>query len=309
MSDGVLSRLRIRGPPSARKAVDGCMILVLGASGYTGLAVTRKLAAKGQPVRAFIRDPDKAETVRAAGATEIVVGDLRDLNAVAHAARGARGVFFIGPRFMPDEAALGKAVIDIAVRAGISRFVFSAVYHPTILDLLNHQAKVDVEDHLYKTDLEFTVLQPARFMHGPILSSKDRILKEGVLADPFSPDKRMAYVDYRDVAEVAAIAFAGQQLVRGTFELSAPGEFTLHEFAAAVGEAIGRDLRAEQAPIAHYAPAAGLLSQPYSAEGFQRLCRYYDNYGFRGGNALVLEAILGRPPRDIGSCATALLDV
>lgn len=283
------------------------MILVLGASGYTGLTVVRELAAAGEPVRGFIRDAAKGDGVRAAGAAEVVVGDLQDLDAVERSARGTRGMFFIGPRFMPEEAALGKAVIDIAVRTGVARFVYSGVYHPTILELLNHQAKVPVEDHLYKTDLEFTVLQPARFMHGPILSSRERILKDGVLADAFAAGVKMAYVDYRDVAEVAAIAFTGQRLVRGTFELSAPGEFTLHEVAAAVGKAIGRDLRAEQSPMCDYGPAAGLLNHPFSAEGFHRLRGYYDKHGFRGGNSLVLETILRRPPRDFGTCAFALL--
>jgi uncharacterized protein YbjT (DUF2867 family) len=279
----------------------------LGASGYSGLSVIRELAAAGESVRGFIRDAAKEDAVRAAGAAEVAVGDLRDLGALEHAARGASGVFFIGPRFMPEEAALGKAVIDIAVRAGAARFVYSGVYHPTILELLNHQAKVPVEDHLYKTDLEFTVLQPARFMHGPILSSRKRILEDGVLADPFAPDMKMAYVDYRDVAEVAAMAFTRQRLVRGTFELSAPGEPTLHEVAAAIGKAIGREVRAEQTPMSSYGLAAGQLNHPFSAEGFGRLRDYYGKHGFRGGNSLVLEAILGRPPRDFGACAAALL--
>jgi uncharacterized protein YbjT (DUF2867 family) len=283
------------------------MILVLGASGYAGLTVTQELSAKGVPVRGFIRDADKAGTVRAAGATDVVVGDLRDLDAVQQAARGADGVFFIGPRFMAEEAALGKALIDIAVRAGAARFVYSGVYHPTIMDLLNHQAKVHIEDRLYKSDLEFTVLQPARFMHGPILSSKQRILNDGVLSDAFVPEARMAYVDYRDVAEVAAIAFTENRLVRGTFELSAPGEFTLHEAADEIGRAIGRRLRAEQTPLHRYGPAADLLNHPYSAEGFDRLRHYYARYGFRGGNSLVLETILRRPPRGFADCAVTLL--
>jgi uncharacterized protein YbjT (DUF2867 family) len=283
------------------------VILVLGASGYTGLCVTRELAARGASVRAFIRDAAKSDSVRAAGATEVVVGELRDLDALRLAAKGAYGVFFIGPRFLPEEASLGKADIDVAVDSGVTRFVFSGVYHPTILELLNHQAKVPVEDHLFKTDLEFTVLQPARFMHGPILSSRERIVNDGVLADAFAVGVKMAYVDYRDVAEVAAIAFTEDRLVRGTFELSAPGEFTLDEVAVAIGRAIGRELRAEQAPLQYYAPAADLLNRPFSAEGFRRLRDFYERYGFRGGNSLVLEAILGRPPRDLGTCALDLL--
>jgi hypothetical protein len=49
------------------------------------------------------------------------------------------------------------------------------------------------------------------------------------------------------------------------------------------------------------------LNRPFSAEGFRRLRGYYERYGFRGGNSLVLEAILGQPPRDLGTCALDLL--
>ncbi len=283
------------------------MIVVFGASGYTGLEVIRSLVRRGAPVRGFVRNPATVAAVREAGASEMTIGELRDLDAVAAAIVGASGVFFIGPRFMPEEAALGAAVVDLAARARVRRFVFSGVYHPTILELLNHRAKVHIESRLYRSDLEFTVLQPARFMHGLILSSRQRILDPGVLADAFSPEVKMAYVDYRDVAEVASIAFTEDRLVRGTFELSAPGQLTLHEFATAVGAAIGATVRAEQTPLERYAPAAVLMNHPYSADGFQRLRRFYDEFGFPGGNSLVLEKILGRPARDVESCARALL--
>ena len=246
--------------------------------------------------------------VKAAGASEVVIGDLRDLAAVEGAAQGADGVFFIGPRFMPEEATLGIAVVDIAVRAGVRRFVLSGVYHPTILDLVNHQAKVRIEDHLYKTDLEFTVLQPARFMHGLLLSAWPRVVEDSVLADAFSPDARMAYVDYAEVAEAAAIAFADDRLVRGTFELAAAGEYTLHDLAAMLSRELGRPIRAEQAPLAEYAPAQALLASPYGGDGFRRLRSYYDAFGFRGGNALVLGTILGREPRDLPAFVTAFVE-
>lgn len=282
------------------------MILVLGASGYTGLAVTRALVGACVEVRGLVRTEAAIDMVRAAGASDVVVADLRDLEAVEAAARGIDGIFFIGPRFMPEEAALGKAVVDLAGRAGVRRFVLSGVYHPTIRALVNHRAKCEIEDHLYKSDLEFTVLQPSRYMHGLLLSSWGRLVHDGVLADGFATDAKMAYVDYIDVAEVAAIAFGEDRLVRGTFELSSPGQYTLDEIAAALSPVFGRPVRAERVPLSEYGPARRLMSNPYSADGFRRLRRHYDAYGFHGGNALVLRTILGREPATFPQCAAAL---
>ena len=282
------------------------MILVVGASGYTGLSVIRALAQRGASSRALIRDRAKATVVEAAGAAEIAVGDLRDVDSVERALTGCDGIYFIGPRFMPEEAQVGRAVIEIARRAGVRRFVYSSVYHPPIRDLLNHRVKVEIEDWLYKTDLEFTVLQPARFMHGPVLSSWSRAVSDGVYVDAFNPDRPMAYVDYDDVAEVAALALTETTLVRGTFELST-GEYTGHDVALHISAMLGRPVRAEQASLDDYEPAQGpAMANPYAREGFMRLRRYYNDYGFRGGNTLVLETILGRKPTDFPAFLTKL---
>lgn len=284
------------------------MIVVLSAAGYTGRRVVAAVAARGLPVRGMVRDPRAASTVQAAGATEVVVGDPRDLTSVAGAMHGVDGVFFAAPRFLPAEAALSEAVIDLAEQAGARRFVLSGVYHPSLGELVNHAAKQRAEARLYTSGLEFTVLQPARFMHGLLLSSRDRILSDGVLADAFRAEVAMAYVDYRDVAEVAALAFGTPDLVGGTFELSAPGQPTLHEIATTLSKVLGRPIRAQHVPLSDYAPAACLLTNPYAADGFRRLRDHYDRYGFPGGNALVLRTILGREPHGFGAAWHAMSD-
>ena len=42
------------------------MILVTGASGLNGSAVIREFVRRGRPVRALVRDPAKAATLRSA---------------------------------------------------------------------------------------------------------------------------------------------------------------------------------------------------------------------------------------------------
>ena len=54
------------------------MILVTGAAGKTGRAVVSALAQRGATVRAWVRRSEQAPTVRSAGASEVVVGDMAD---------------------------------------------------------------------------------------------------------------------------------------------------------------------------------------------------------------------------------------
>ena len=50
---------------------------VTGGSGFVGRALISYLVARGNEVRALARSGKAAETVRAAGATQVVEGDLR----------------------------------------------------------------------------------------------------------------------------------------------------------------------------------------------------------------------------------------
>ena len=118
---------------------------------------------------------------------------------------------------------MGVAMVDAARAAGVRKFVFSGVIHPSISAMTNHAAaKLPVEEALYSSELDFTVLQPARFMQNFERSWND-IVEHDRLAQPYSLSAKMCSVDYRDVAEVAAMAMTGDELSYGTFELSAPG--------------------------------------------------------------------------------------
>ena len=131
-------------------------------------------------------------------------------------------------------------MIAAAQAAGVRRVVLSGVYHPS-LSLVNHADIRPIEEALYNSDLEFTVLQPAMFMQG-LSSGWTTAVRDGVLAMPYSKESAMTFVDYRDVAEVAAIAFASDRLVNGTFELAAGGMVTRTELAALVSRHAGRDV-------------------------------------------------------------------
>jgi len=47
--------------------------------------------------------------------------------------------------------------------------------------------------------------------------------RTGTFVMPWSKHSEMTYVDYRDVAEAAALAFTGKRLSRGTFNPAGPG--------------------------------------------------------------------------------------
>src|ERR1041384_6533905 len=87
--NGATSGDRRRGIPT-----EGSMILVVGATGFLGSEICRRLIERGEKVRGLVRetsDPATVDRLRTLG-VETVVGDLRDRPSLDAAVRDARVV-------------------------------------------------------------------------------------------------------------------------------------------------------------------------------------------------------------------------
>ena len=115
-----------------------------------------------------------------------------------------------------------------------------------------------------------------------------RALETGAVVAPWSKHSKMTYVDYRDVADVVALAFVDPRLSRGTFELAAGGMVDRIEVAEMMSRVAGRPLAAEDTD-----------DVPTEPQGLATMFADYDRHGFHGGNSLVLQAILHREPRSV----------
>jgi uncharacterized protein YbjT (DUF2867 family) len=271
-------------------------VLMVGATGRHAHLVLPELTNRGVEVRALVRNEERAQVARRNGAAETVIGDLTQPGSLAEAVAGMEGVFHIGPAHSAGEADMGLAMVDAARAAGVRKFVFSGVIHPSISAMTNHAAaKLPVEEALYSSELDFTVLQPARFMQNFERFWGDVTERDG-LAQPYSLSAKMCSVDYRDVAEVAAMAMTGNELSYGTFEVCAPGMQDSYDTSEILSEVLGRPITAVQIPLDEF---ASQLPEGSFRDGMARMMAHYERHGLPGGNALVLGAILGREPRSL----------
>jgi len=116
-------------------------VLVTGATGKVGHAVAHALVARGDEVRALVRDPSRAKSVLPAG-VEAVRGDVTDPPSVVAAVQGCELVFNamgIPEQWLTDESnfervnALGtKTVADAARASGVRRLIHTStedVFH------------------------------------------------------------------------------------------------------------------------------------------------------------------------------------
>jgi uncharacterized protein YbjT (DUF2867 family) len=271
-------------------------VLMVGATGKYASHVIPELKQRGVTIRALVRHQNELEIARHQGVDESVVGDLNDAESLRAAANGVEGVFHLNPAFAPNEAELGVAMVEAAKAAGVRKFVFSSVIHPSISALSNHAAKRPVEEALCESGMQFIILQPTMFIQN-FDSGWQAVVEKGRFALPYSKHAKASYVDYRDVAEVAAIALTSDRLDYGTFELCDAGMVDRLELAGMMSEALDSPIEAGEPTFEEWAQTAQIPAGAMR-EGMQKMYAHYDRYGFPGGNA-VLRAILGREPRPL----------
>jgi uncharacterized protein YbjT (DUF2867 family) len=269
------------------------LILVTAANGKTGRKVVRVLADLGQDVRALDISEDVAGLAEE-GATETLAGDVLDPGTLTRAMAGVSAVVQIGPPFHPAETAMGHLVIDAARREGVERFVYFSIGHPEIATLVNHKAKLLVEEYLVRSGLSYTILQPIHYMQN--LPPK-MIAAGGVLRMPYSLDTPVAFVDLDDVAEVAAKVATHDGHAYATYPLSGSDILSGREVAALIAEKTGKEIRGEEVNVDQFLAtiSGGQQLPPFVQEGFERLFAYFGSYGITG-NPNTLSWLLGRAP-------------
>ncbi len=236
-------------------------IVVTGATGLQGRAVTRHLLDGGWQVRALTRNPDgpPARALVSAGA-QIVRAEMEDISSLVDAAEGAYGLFSVQPTVgspgtaadfsAEDEVRWGMNIAKAAQTAGIEHLVFSSVAgtdrHDSEMLPQNLISKWRIEQHLAKLSLPATILRPVSFMEN---YTGEYALQGGNLVSGIAPGVPLQITAVDDVGFVTALAFSRPQEWVGRAIALAGDELTPVQIAAHIETAIGRPLPYAQIPI------------------------------------------------------------
>ncbi|MER6976737.1 NmrA/HSCARG family protein [Streptomyces carpinensis] len=231
--------------------VDG-PILVLGATGGQGGAVTDALLGRRAPLRALVRDPGrKSARDLADKGVEVVAGSLSDRGSLAAAMSGVAAVFAITTPFeagVEAEVAQGRAILAAARQKRVPHLVFSSVAGADQHTGVPHfDSKARIEAELVSGDVPHTILGPTYFFDNA-LGGTERILS-GVLDLPLPPDRPLQQLARPDLGAFAAeVLLNPGPYVGRRIELASDAP-TPAQMAAALGSALGREVRHEQVPL------------------------------------------------------------
>ncbi len=278
------------------------MILLTGAAGKTGRAVLKALAARGQKVRVFLRSEEQVRELERQGAEEAVIGDLTDPAGLRKAVQGVRAVYHICPNMHPEEIEIGRLAIDIAREYKLGHFVYHSVLHPQTEKMPHHWKKMRVEEMIFESGLNFTILQPAPYMQN-ILAAREAIVREGFYRVPYPPQTALSLVDLVDLGEAAAVVLTEAGHKNAVYEIVGIEAITQHETASIIGDVLGCKVKAEEINLDHWRSRSlknGL--QPYELDTLEKMFLYYSLYGL-SGSPFVLGRLLGRSPGSLAQFA------
>lgn len=220
-------------------------ILVTGATGNIGRRVVDGLVGAGQRVRAMVRDPHAA---RLPQGVERIGGDFTRPDTWPDALDGVERVYLF-----PFASETG--FVERAVASGVRRFVvhsaaaagFAPSDEPSALG-----RHLEAERHWHRgleleveaTGREWTHVRPG-LLAADALGWADRIRAERTVREPYG---RSGYplVHEADVAEVAVAALLTDDHVGAAYTITGPARVTQIEQAAAIGAAIGAEVRFEE---------------------------------------------------------------
>ncbi len=189
------------------------IIVVTGATGRQGGAVTRALLGTNWRVRALTRNPDsqKAQMLSTLGA-DVIQGDMNDRQALQSAFQGAYGVYSVQNPMLSDletEIRQGKWVADVAKEANVQHLVYgsSAVGKPTGVG--SWDSKLQVEAYIKTLDIPLTILRPVAFMELMTDKAYYPPVSTWQLMPKFMGETRpVGWISVDDLGVIAAKAFA-----------------------------------------------------------------------------------------------------
>jgi uncharacterized protein YbjT (DUF2867 family) len=275
-------------------------ILVTGATGTVGSAVARELGERGLTVRAFVRDPDRAAAILG-GDVELAVGDFDEPASIRRALDGVDDLFLACGN-VPGQVRYETAAIDAAAAAGVRRIVKLSANGAEVgspLAFWDWQGRI--EQHLAQSGVPAVVLRQANYMTN-LLASAGAIAGTGMLFAP-AGGARVAMIDPRDVASVAAVALSENGHDGDVYTLSGPAALSYDEVAAALSEATGRAIRF--VAVDDEAARRGMLEAGLPGFVTDFLIGLFGalRAGAHAAPTGTVRAVTGREPRSIGEFA------
>src|SRR6516225_1444700 len=282
-------------------------ILVTGATGKTGGAVVTQLLAKGVPVRAMVRTPDKRSAALEARGAEVVVADIFDPGRLMDAMRDVQRAYYCPPYhpFVIQSAsafAVAAREMDLEEIVGLSQWLAGS-NHPALMT-----RQLWLIDRMFAAlpNIAHTVVNPGFFADSPYLEMMPFAAHLGVFPLPVAGESRDAPPSVDDIARVAVAALLDPARHAGKrYRPTGPKLLSVVEMTAVIGHVVGHKVRHVRSPLwMFYKAAKAQGMEPILLSGLRHYFQDHDRGAFAVGapNDTVRE-LTGKDAEDFETIA------
>ncbi len=229
-------------------------VLVTGATGNQGGAVASALLDRGHKVRALTRNTESSSSrMLAERGTEIVLGNLDNIESVSRALQGVDTFYLMGTPFeagVDAETRQGIALVDAANAANVGHLVYGSVANADRNTQIPHfDSKYKVEQHINSLAIPYTISAPVFFMDNAIAPWSIDALKQGKVMQAMPADRPLQQISVKNIGEFTASIIDRREAVFGQRFDIAGDELTSDEAAAILSEKTSRTIRFESFPV------------------------------------------------------------
>lgn len=275
-------------------------ILITGATGNISSGIIDQLKGSQHRLLALVRNPDKAKALESAG-VELRVGDLEKPWTLGSAFEGADTAWILtppGPR-APEQS---SNALWAARNAGVKHIVrMSAIGAAHDAPTINGRLHGLSDAELIGSGVPYTIVKPHFFMQNLLMAAAS-IAQQGVMYLPLA-DSRMGLIDSRDISEFAARVLSEAGHEGKIYTLTGPASVTMHQVAAAIGDATGKPVRYEPVPLE--AAWQSMVQAGIDEWTVNLTCDYFAAYSTNWGDLVTsdFQSVVGHAPRSIAEFA------
>ncbi len=231
------------------------LIAVTGASGQLGRLAIQFLLSRHPAARilAIARDPAKIADLAEAG-VQVRQGDYDRPDTLDAALAGVERLLLVSSSEIGKRAPQHQAVIDAAIRAGVSLVAYTSLLHADTSPLGLAVEHVQTEQALQASGLPHALLRNGWYAEN-YTAGIAGALQHGVVLGS-AGDGRLSLAARADYAEAAAIIMASDATQAGkVYELAGDHAITLTDFAALVARKTGIPIAYQDLPQQDYRDA------------------------------------------------------
>jgi uncharacterized protein YbjT (DUF2867 family) len=214
-------------------------ILIVGATGTTGLAVINELQLSNIPIRAMVRNIKRAQRILN-DKIEIVEGDLTKQESLINACEGIDRAY-IATSISEDAVSLFNNFFITAKQVGVEHIVKLSGYGAqpeSMSEILRQHYHSD--QLLINSGINYTIIQPNSFFQNILWQSRT-IRSKNIFRLPLA-DSSQSIIDVRDIAIAVTAIFMSNEHKNKIYKLTGNESLSCYDLADILSSILNRKI-------------------------------------------------------------------